>query len=152
MSHGVIFLFYSYFCLVLFGMRSLRYNTAKELRAVQEEVLQQDIGCRIMRLRESYGYTREILAEKLGISWQHLANIEKGRRGIPLPLLLQLREQFNVSADYLIYGTANENDITDLIAMLEGVDEAVYPYVKESVISLLKLWNYKKDNPGESCG
>ena len=76
----------------------------------------------------------------------------KGRRGIPLPLLLQLREQFNVSADYLIYGTANENDITDLMAMLEGVDEAVYPYVKESVISLLKLWNYKKDNPGESCG
>lgn len=42
--------------------------------------------------------------------------------------------------------------ITDLMAMLEGVDEAVYPYVKESVISLLKLWNYKKDNPGESCG
>lgn len=119
---------------------------------MQEEFLRQDIGCRIMRLRESYGYTREILAEKLGISWQYLANIEKGRRGIPLPLLLQLREQFNVSADYLIYGTANENDITDLMAMLEGVDEAVYPYVKESVISLLKLWNYKKDNPGESCG
>lgn len=121
---------------------------------MQEEVLHQDIGYRIMRLREGFGYTREILAEKLGISWQHLANIEKGRRGIPLPLLLRLREQFNVSTDYLIYGTENENDITitDLIAMLEGVDEAVYPYVKESVISLLKLWNYKKDNPGEACG
>ena len=111
---------------------------------MQEEVLHQDIGYRIMRLREGFGYTREILAEKLGISWRHLANIEKGRRGIPLPLLLRLREQFNVSTDYLIYGTANENDITDLIAMLGGVDEAVYPYMKESVISLLKLWNYKR--------
>ena len=119
---------------------------------MQEEVLHQDIGYRIMRLREGFGYTREILAEKLGISWQHLANIEKGRRGIPLPLLLRLREQFNVSTDYLIYGVEGENDITDLLAMLKSVDSDVYPYVRDAVISFLKLWNYKKDNSDESCG
>ena len=110
---------------------------------MQEEFLRQDIGCRIMRLRESYGYTREILAEKLGISWQHLANIEKGLRCRPLPLLLQLREQINVSSDYLIYGTANENDITVLMSIVGRIDEASYHSVKESFISLLKLWNYK---------
>lgn len=118
---------------------------------MREEVLRQDIGYRIMRLRESYGYTREELAEKIGISWQHLANIEKGRRGIPLPLLLRFREQFNVSADYLIYGVERENDITDLKAMLAGIDEDIYPFLKETVISLLKVWNYRKDNADGSC-
>lgn len=114
---------------------------------MQEEEFQQEMGQRIMRLRESYGYTREAFAEKLGISWQHLGNIEKGRRGIPLSLLLRLKEQLNVSADYLIYGSEDENDISDVTAMLTGVSKEIYPFVKESVIALLKVWNYRKNNP-----
>lgn len=97
-----------------------------------------DIGERIERLRKKHGLSRETLAEELGITWQHLANIEKGRRKLTLDLLDHLRDIFNVTADYLMDGVEEENDLSDINALLAGVNPAVYPYVEESVIALVK--------------
>lgn len=55
------------------------------------------MGIRIHFLRNKCGYSKEELAEKLDITWQHLSNIEKGRRGVSTEVLLRLREIFHVS-------------------------------------------------------
>ena len=96
------------------------------------------IGERIERLRKKHGLSRETLAEELGITWQHLANIEKCRRKLTLDLLDRLRDIFSVTADYLMYGVEEENDLSDINAMLAELNPAIYPYVEESVIALVK--------------
>lgn len=57
----------------------------------------EDIGNRIMALRLQHGYTREVLAERLNITWQHLANIEKGRRRVTIDILAGLYEHLHIS-------------------------------------------------------
>lgn len=52
-----------------------RYNIV-EVKAMNDTLLKQ-IGGRIRNFRESIDYTREMFAEKAGISPQFLAEIEK---------------------------------------------------------------------------
>lgn len=46
------------------------------------------IGARIKHLRNLHGYTLESMAEVLNITWQHLANIESGRRRVTVEFLM----------------------------------------------------------------
>lgn len=105
---------------------------------MQDEMFDQQIDARIEQLRSKFGQSREALAEKLGISWQHLSNIEKGRRRITLDLLLKLRAIYQVSLDYLIFGVDEPNDLSDLMAMLSGMDKNMYPHFEEILISFIK--------------
>ena len=105
-----------------------------------------DIGNRIMRLRTQYGYTREVLAEKLGITWQHLANIEKGRRKVTTDLLFKLKEHLNVSTDYILFGSNEENtNDRQLIPVIQSISDPVYSIVEKTVISLINsLENFRE--------
>lgn len=105
---------------------------------MQNGMLDQQIGARIEQLRISFGFSREALAEQLGISWQHLSNIEKGRRRITFDLLLNLKEIFQTSMDYLVYGDEESNETSNLLAILSGVDKNLYPYLEEALISFIK--------------
>lgn len=105
---------------------------------MQNEDTNRAIGARVERLRLKYGYSRETLAEHLGITWQHLANIEKGRRGLSNELMLLLRQVFSVPVDYILFGAEGENDLSDLTAVLSGIDPRLYPFVEESVLSFVK--------------
>lgn len=109
---------------------------------IRDESSDQVIGKRIQRLREKHGYSRETLAEQLEITWQHLGNIERGSRGVSHVLLLRLRDIFQVSADYLICGIEEENDCSDLTAMLASVDKSIYPFVEQAVIANIKSFYY----------
>lgn len=105
---------------------------------MQNEMLDQKIGARIEALRSKFGYSRETLAEQLGISWQHLSNIEKGRRRITFDLLFKLREIFQTSIDYLVYGSDEPNELSDFLAMLSGMDQKMYPYLEDMLIHFIK--------------
>lgn len=105
---------------------------------MQIKSLDTHVGERIERLRRKYGYSRESLAEEIGVTWQHLANIEKGRRKLTTDLLIHLRDIFSVPADYIISGNESPNDISDLTAVLSGVDHELYPFVEESVLAVIK--------------
>ena len=62
------------------------------------------IGERIKQLRKMYGYTRELLSEKLGISQKFLYEIEKGHKGFSVQILISIANEFSVSCNYIISG------------------------------------------------
>ena len=116
---------------------------------MQDKPRQKDIGQRIKELRNSFGYTQDELAEMVDLTTNHIRSIEAGRRGVTAEMLIKLKRIFNVSADYLLTGPTENNDISKLQAMLSGVDKTLFPYIEQSVILLIKA---NKLKPTEATG
>ena len=51
------------------------------------------------------GYTREKFAEKLDVSVSYLAELERGRTGISVKMLIKVCNVLGLSADYVLFGT-----------------------------------------------
>lgn len=62
------------------------------------------IGKRLRKQREKLNLTREEFAEKANISPQFLAEIENGKKGMSVTTLYKICNNFNLSADYLLFG------------------------------------------------
>lgn len=65
-------------------------------------------GCRLKEIRKEQGLTQEQLAAAVNMSTVHLGNIELGKRGISIDLLLKLSDALDVSIDFLIKGKTYE--------------------------------------------
>ena len=63
-----------------------------------------DTGKRLKKLRESLGYTHEKMAEVLEVSVTLYKKMEKGSYNISVKTLRRLKEKFNVSIDYIMFG------------------------------------------------
>lgn len=63
------------------------------------------IGVKIKQLRESKNYTRELIAEKMGISDRTYAKIENGERLPSFEELEKLSQIFAIDSKDLLYGT-----------------------------------------------
>ena len=61
-------------------------------------------GNRLRNLRKQRGKTQEQLAAAVNIGTVHLGNIELGKRGLSIDLMIELSNVLNVSLDYLIIG------------------------------------------------
>lgn len=67
--------------------------------------LKKEIGCRIRAIREANKLTQEKMADVLDIgSTSHYQNIENGRFFPSYKYYERLKEKFNVSADYILFG------------------------------------------------
>jgi len=84
------------------------------------------IGSNIRKYRELCGYSRETLAEKLGISPRFVANIEVGAVGVSPSTMKRACEVLGISADRLLW-----DDETDL-----GLDERMKHIPKEYAVFL----------------
>lgn len=88
-------------------------------------------GCRLKEMRKERGLTQEQLAEALNISTPHLGNIEIGKRGISVDLLMEVSDVLNVSVDFLIRGTDSPAhqikpllaQVRELLAQVEALSE-----------------------------
>ena len=58
---------------------------------------------RIRTARENMGYTREKFAEKLDVSVSYLAELERGRTGISVKMLVKVCNILGLSADYVLF-------------------------------------------------
>ena len=72
---------------------------------------QVEFGQRIKEERNRLGLTQEELAEQLNIGPVHVYNIENGRKGCSIDLLLDFAELFEVSTDYLLTGRKNADEV-----------------------------------------
>ncbi len=61
-------------------------------------------GNRLRNLRKQRGKTQEQLAAAVNIGTVHLGNIELGKRGLSIDLMIELSNVLNVSLDYLMLG------------------------------------------------
>ena len=89
------------------------------------------IGSRIHEFRESKRLIRETFAEVVGISPQFLAEIETGKKGMSAETLYKICSQFQISADYILFGreqTASSNPFMENLKNL--TEEELYYLIK----------------------
>ena len=93
---------------------------------------------RIRKAREDMGYTREKFAEKLDVSVSYLAELERGRTGISVKMLIKVCNVLGLSADYVLFGTERSEDSLRLDA-IRRIDEKYLPLLDKVIEELLAL-------------
>lgn len=77
----------------------------------------EEIGQRLIEIRKKNGYTRQQLADELGMPYTTIRNYETGAREPGHRYIIAIAKKFNVSADYIL-GIKNESpsqsDKTDI--------------------------------------
>ena len=98
---------------------------------------------RIRKAREEMGYTREKFAEKLDVSVSYLAELERGRTGISVKMLIKVCNVLGLSADYVLFGTERTEDELRLDA-IRRIDEKYLPLMDKVIEELLALDSAKE--------
>ena len=93
---------------------------------------------RIRKAREDQGYTREQFAEKLDVSVSYLAELERGRTGISVKLLIKVCHVLGLSADYVLFGTERDEDAV-LLDKIHKIDDRYLPLLESVLTELLAL-------------
>ena len=93
---------------------------------------------RIRKAREDMGYTREQFAEKLDVSVSYLAELERGRTGISVKLLIKVCRVLGLSSDYILFGMERPEDALRLDA-IHRIDDKYLPLLDQVIHELLAL-------------
>ena len=93
---------------------------------------------RIRRAREQQGYTREQFAEKLDVSVSYLAELERGRTGISVKMLLKVCDLLGLSADYVLFGEERSADGL-LLDKIHRIDDKYLHLLNRMLTELLAL-------------
>ena len=93
---------------------------------------------RIRSARESQGYTREKFAEKLEVSVSYLAELERGRTGISVKMLIKICDLLGLSADYVLFGKERSADAI-LLDRIHRIDDQFLPLLNKVINELLAL-------------
>ena len=98
-----------------------------------------EIGERIAYLRVVNHYTREALAELVGITPKFLYDIETGKKGFSASTLYRISKSLGVSCDYIISGTSSRN-VTE-IEVAEMFEPSQQKRIKELLRVIYDLLN-----------
>ena len=93
---------------------------------------------RIRKAREDLGYTREKFAELLDVSVSYMAEVERGRTGISVKMLVKICNVLGLSADYILFGAERETD-TKLLEKIHRIDDRYLPLLEDVLSDLLAL-------------
>ena len=93
---------------------------------------------RIRKAREEMGYTREKFAEKLEVSVSYLAELERGRTGISVKMLIKVCDVLGLSADYILFGEERSEDAL-ILDKIHRIDEKYLPLLDGVLTNLLAL-------------
>ena len=88
--------------------------------------------------RENMGYTREQFAEKLDVSVSYLAELERGRTGISVKMLIKVCDVLGLSADYVLFGEERSGDAA-LLDKIHRIDDKYIPLLDKMITELLAL-------------
>ena len=84
------------------------------------------------------GYTRERFAEKLDVSVSYLAELERGRTGISVKMLIKVCNILGLSADYVLFGTERNADALRA-DNIRRIDDRYLPLLDKMIAELLSL-------------
>ena len=93
---------------------------------------------RIRKAREDQGYTREKFAEKLDVSVSYMAELERGRTGISVKMLIKVCNLLGLSADYVLFGNDRSGDEKRL-DVIRRIDDKYLPLLDAVTTELLEL-------------
>ena len=93
---------------------------------------------RIKKAREDLGYTREKFAELLDVSVYYMAEVERGRTGISVKMLMKICNVLGLSADYVLFGDERGQDAL-LLDRISRLDSKYLPLLNDMLSDLLAL-------------
>lgn len=93
---------------------------------------------RIRKAREDMGYTREKFAELLDVSVSYLAEVERGRTGISVKMLIKICNVLGLSSDYVLFGEDRDSD-TLLLNKINRIDSKYIPLLNKMVDEILAI-------------
>lgn len=97
-----------------------------------------DIGQRVRDQRELLGYTREDLAEALGVTPKFCSDIELGLKGMSIQTLFNLSHILKITTDYILGGDKTDNNVVaPVINMLKTCKPEKLEYAKEIIRSFV---------------
>ncbi|WMJ77263.1 MULTISPECIES: helix-turn-helix domain-containing protein [unclassified Sedimentibacter] len=102
-----------------------------------EENITLQIGKRLRKRREKLNMTREVFAEKAGISPQFLAEIENGKKGMSVATLYKICNNFRISADYLLFGTISSKPLSDATKEASPILSEPYRSYTEDIMEIV---------------
>ena len=97
------------------------------------EVFLGSMGLRIAQRRKDLRMTQEQLADQMGVSLQTISCIELGKKAIRPENLANLCVCLNVSADYILYGKRNAEQMKEIVAKLSALDAESYEIVRDLI-------------------
>ena len=101
-------------------------------------------GERIRSIRKKLGFTLDSFGEKLGVSGAAISAVEIGTRNLTSQMAKSICREYNVSYDYLMYGTGKMfDDLPDTI-----LDELCAQYELDNLDRIL-IQEYLKLSPEE---
>ena len=100
---------------------------------------------RIRNARENMGYTREKIAELLDVSVSYMAEVERGRTGISVKMLLKICEVLGLSADYILFGNERDDD-SIILSKIHRIDNKYMPLLNDVLSNLLVLSTQSEDS------
>jgi len=82
------------------------------------------IGRNIREVRHLRGLTQDVLAEKTGLSSNHISHVEIGSSPVSLPALLKICEVLGVTTDRVLYDTLTQPTPQMAVAVSECFADA----------------------------
>lgn len=92
-----------------------------------------EVGKRIRDQRELLGYTREHLAEAVGVTPKFCSDIELGMKGMSVQTLFNISKVLRVSTDYILGRDIPELDVAPVVDMLKTCSPEKLEYAKEII-------------------
>lgn len=106
-------------------------------------MLDKEIGVRIRKQRELMGYTREALAERLGVSPKFCSDIENGVKGMSVETLCKLSKELFLTTDFVLFGentVALDDELFNLVKLCKKEDSM---YLKNIIRNFIQATNPK---------
>lgn len=105
-----------------------------------------EMGNRITTRRRHLGISQNLLAEKIGISNNHMSNIERGREKPSFDVLISLCNALRVTPDYLLMGSMHPQgvpqNLVDSLSLCTKEDLTLLEdIVRHMVIRQETKWN-----------
>lgn len=108
-----------------------------------------DMGKRITLRRKELQIKQAALAEKLGISNNHMSSIETGKQKPSLDVFVNICIQLNVSPDYLLLGTMRGHNVPqDISDKLRLCSQSDIELVRDFIDILLKRNHTSQEKNG----
>ncbi|MGN9095574.1 helix-turn-helix domain-containing protein [Flintibacter porci] len=104
-----------------------------------------EIGARIRKQREYMGYTREQLAELLGVTPKFCSDIELGVKGMSVQTLCNISRVLRLSTDFILFGTLEHDDSGQISLLLRSCSAAERDYAEQLLKVFLIAMNSQKD-------
>lgn len=109
---------------------------------------------RVKEIRNKNKVSQIEFANSLGVSASYIAGLEMGRNSLNQKFIFAVKEKYNISADWLLYGehsTADtlNIDILKLVIALDNSNRFLLFYIKETIKRLEESTNEEDANSKE---